>query len=398
MINEQIINSNEQIDIYLLPATCYLLPVIDLQWFSDSDDEDAPGRTEQPTEQKLRRRREEEGQVPKSQELTGAVGLLLPAMTLLIAAPFMLRTCVEMVRHFYMRITEINPITEGGAVSLIFLRYLLMLAIPILLVSCVSAIVSNVIQTQGFIFTTKPLVPNFSRTIPRLGQFFKRIFSVDGLYNFGKSIIKMLIIGGVSYFLISSEVEVLVNLQKSDVWIGFTTIAWIAIKMLLIASFLLLILSIPDYMFQRWRFHERNKMTRYEIKEEMKMYEPDPQIKSRIQRRFQELLRQNFAEEVPKADVVITNPTHFAVALKYEKIPNNPRGPIVLAKGDDELAARIRSIAKRHDVPMVENKSLARALFENTEVGQEIDVIYWQTVAEILATVFKLNQQRRMAA
>ncbi|MDR2966272.1 MAG: flagellar biosynthesis protein FlhB [Treponema sp.] len=391
---EQLIETKEfKFDFLLTSGRC-LLPVIDLQWFSDEDDEDAPGKTEQPTEQKLRRRREEEGQVPKSQELNGALGLLLPALVLLFFAPSMLRTCVEMIRHFYMRITELDP-TNGGVISLIFLRYLLTLVLPILFVSCISAILSNVIQTQGFIFTTKPLVPNFSRTVPRLGQFFKRIFSVDGLYNFGKSIIKMAIIGTVSYILISSEIHKLVNLQKADVWTGFTTVAWIAIKMLLIASLLMLILSIPDYMFQRWRFHERNKMTRYEIKEEMKMYEADPQIQGRIRRRFQELLKQNFAAEVPKADVVITNPTHFAVALKYDRyyMP----GPMVLAKGDDELAARIKSIAKKHGVPMVENKPLAQSLFREAEVGQMIDYKYWQTVAEILATVWKLNEQRRQS-
>ena len=393
MINEQILNSNEQTDIYLLPATCYLLPVIDLQWFSDSEDEDAPGRTEQPTEHKLRRRREEEGQVPKSQELVGALVLFLPALILLFIAPIMFRTCVEMIRFFYTRILELDPLHDG-LTWIVFLRYFAVLALPLLAVACFSAIVSNVIQTQGFIFTTKPLTPNFTRAIPRLGQFFKRIFSVDGIYNFGKSIIKMAIIAGVSYSLIRMEVEELLNLQKADVWIGFTTVAWIAIKMLLIASLLMLFLSIPDYLFQRWRFRERNKMTRYEIKEETKMYETDPQIQSRIRRRFQEMLKQNLGATVPTADVVVTNPTHLAVALKYDNRFSN-MGPQIVAMGADELSARIRDIAKEHDVPLVENKPLAWALYRETEVGDFVPQAYWNTVAVILNQVWQLNQDRR---
>jgi len=372
----------------LLPAP-YL---IDLQWFSDSEDEDAPGRTEQPTEHKLRRRREEEGQVPKSQELVGALVLFLPALILLFIAPIMFRTCVEMIRFFYTRILELDPLHDG-LTWIVFLRYFAILSLPLLAVACFSAIVSNVIQTQGFIFTTKPLTPNFSRAIPRLGQFFKRIFSVDGIYNFGKSIVKMAIIAGVSFFLIRTEIKELLNLQKADVWIGFTSVAWIAIKMLLIASLLMLFLSIPDYLFQRWRFRERNKMTRYEIKEETKMYESDPQVQSRIRRRFQEMLRQNLATEVPKADVVITNPTHLAVALQYDQrfMP----GPRVIAMGADELSARIREIAQEHEVPLVENKPLAWALYREVEVGDFIPEQHWTAVAMILKQVWQLNEERR---
>jgi flagellar biosynthetic protein FlhB len=366
-------------------------PYIHLQWFAD-DDEDAPGRTEEPTEYKIRRLREE-GQVVKSQEIVGALGLFLPSLLILILAPSMLRSCVEMIRFFFTQAVEMDPVNDR-IIVLVFFRYFARLVSPILIIAFVTAIFSNFVQT-GFLFTTKPLVPNFSRVIPRLGQFFRRIFSVDGFYNFIKSIIKMLIIGTVSFILISIDIKKLLNLQNTDLWTGFSTVAGIAIKMLIFASLFLLALAPIDYMFQRWRFRERHKMTRQEIKEELKMYEPDQQIQSRIRSRFRELLRQNIATAVPKADVIITNPTHLAIALQYDRY--SMPGPMVVAIGADEMSAIIRRIAQEHEVPLVENKALAWALYRDPDidVGKIIPAIYWTTVAVILQKVWKLNEQGR---
>jgi len=358
---------------------------ISLQWFSD-DDEDAPGKTEQPTDHKLKSLREE-GQVVKSQELISALGLFLPALLLLFLAPSMLRTCVEMLRFFFLRAVELDPVKDG-IIVVVFLRYFTVLVWPVLLVAVVAALLSNIAQV-GFLFTAKPLMPNFSKVLPRLGKYFRQIFSVDGIYNFFKSLIKIAIIGTVSYVLIFIDFERLLNLQKADVWTGLSTVASIAIKMLLIAAVLLLILAIPDYMFQRWRFRERNKMTRYEIKEEMKMYEADQQVQARIRGRFRELLRQNIATAVPQADVVITNPTHLAIALRYDQ--NSMPGPMVTAVGADEMSARIRAIAQENSVPLVENKPLAWALYRETNVGEIIPYTYWKITAEILHKVWQLN-------
>jgi len=367
----------------LLPASA-----ISLQWFSD--EEDAPGKTEQPTEHKLQRLREE-GQVVKSQELIAALGLFLPALLLVFIAPYMLRTSVEMVRFFLLRAVELDPTRDAIIVS-VFLRYLAKLTLPILAVALFAALFSNIVQV-GFLFTTKPLMPNFSRVIPRLGQFFKRAFSIDGLYNFFKSIAKMAIIGFVAFFMIRSGMDKILNLQKAGVWLGLTTIASLAVRMLIIIALLLLVLSIPDYMFQRWRFRERNKMTRQEIKEEMKMYEADPQVQARIRGRFRELLKQNFNAAVPRADVVITNPTHLAVALEYDI--NSMPGPMVTALGADEMAAKIRRIAEDNGVPLVEDKPLAWALYKETDVGDIIPVSYYTAVATILSRVWNLNEQKR---
>ncbi len=173
MNKEQLVISNEQLAISneekklltLMPANDSLF--IDLQWFADDNDEDAPGKTEQPTEHKLKRLREE-GQVVKSQELVGAIGLFLPALLLLFLAPSMLRTFVEMLRFFFLRAVELDP-TKDAIIAAVFLRYFVRLVWPILLVSVFAAIFSNLVQTNGYFFTTKPLVPNFSKVLPRLG-------------------------------------------------------------------------------------------------------------------------------------------------------------------------------------------------------------------------------------
>jgi flagellar biosynthetic protein FlhB len=364
---------------------------IDLQWFAAEDE----GRTEEPSEYKIQKAREE-GRVAKSQELIGALGLLLPALTLIFLMPWMLRTCVEMVRFFMLRAVELDP-TRDRFVAGIFFTYFIKLAAPVLIVAMVSGIFSNLVQV-GVLFTTKPLVPDFTRILPRFGQYFQRtLFSMEGLVNFGKSIIKMFIIGFVAYILITSNIEKLANLQTASLWLGISTVGSLAARMLVISALLLLVLSIPDYMFQRWRHRESLKMSREEVKEERKMYEGDPHVRSRLRSRMREIMNRNMAVNVAKADVVITNPTHFAVALEYS-MGSGLSAPRVSAKGADEVAFRIRRIAQDNGVPIVENRPLARALYAETEVGDIIPEAYWQVVATVLSKVMNINEGRRVAA
>jgi flagellar biosynthetic protein FlhB len=216
---------------------------------------------------------------------------------------------------------------------------------------------------------------------------------MDGLFNLFKSVIKMIFIGAAAWFLIRADIEKLINLQKTGLWLGFTTIAGLAAKMLIISALLLLLLAIPDYMFQRWRFRERNRMSRQEIKEERRQYESDPLVQSRIRQRMRMLMNQNLEANVPQADVVITNPTHFAIALKYDE--RSMEAPQVNAKGADEIALRIRRIARENEVPVVEDKPLARALYRMTDVGDIIPWQYWEAVAVIISRVRMLNDERR---
>ncbi|MDR2783047.1 MAG: flagellar biosynthesis protein FlhB [Treponema sp.] len=367
------------------------LPRIHLQWFAAEDE----GRTEEPSEYKIRKAREEEGRVAKSQELIGALVLLIPAVTLLFLAPSMLKTFVEMLRFFLSMATEIDPVTDRRIAGMALL-YFVKLCLPIIVVAMASAVFANVAQV-GFLFTTKPLAPNFSKILPRFGKYFqKTLFSMEGIFNFFKSIVKMLVIGLTAFLLIKSKINVLTNMQTMTLWKSVSTVATLAIQMLILSSLFLLLLSIPDYMFQRWQYRESLKMSRKEAEEERKMHEGDPYVKARLRRRMRQILTRNMAINVAKADVVITNPTHFAVALEYHM--GEGGAPVVTAKGEDEMAFRIRRIALDNGVPIVENKPLARALYAETEIGDEVPEQYWQAVILVLQKVWAINEERRKNA
>jgi len=359
---------------------------IDLQWFAAEDE----GRTEEPTEYKIRKAREE-GRVAKSQELVGALVLLLPALAIVFLAPSMLRTMVEMTRFFLSRSTELDP-TKDAIVAQAFFSYFARLALPIGIVAVVAAVFANVVQT-GFLFTTKPLTPNFSKILPRFGQYFQRtLFSAEAAFNFAKSILKIAIIGTVAFVVVRSELPRLTNLQAASLWTGVTLVASLVMRLIIVSALLMLVLAVPDFMFQRRQYIESLKMTKQEVKEERKMYEGDPLIKGRLKQRMRELLTRNMAANVPKADVVITNPTHYAVALEWNR--SAMPAPMVTAKGVDEVALRIRRIAEENGVPVVENRPLARALYAEAEIGDIIPEQFYQLIAVVLARVNKLNEAR----
>ncbi|MDR1127183.1 MAG: flagellar biosynthesis protein FlhB [Treponema sp.] len=361
---------------------------MDFQWFAAEDE----GRTEEPSDYKIRKAREEEGRVAKSQEFIGALVLLLPALLLLFLAPYLLRTCTELVKFFISHATSMDP-TRDRAIAGVCLSYFLKLCLPIVITAMVAAIISNMVQV-GFLFTTKPLTPNFSKVIPHFGKYFqKTLFSSEGLFNFFKSVVKMFAIGLTAYLLIRSKWGVLTNLQTASLWQGVSAVSALAARMLIFAALLLGALAIPDYMFQRWQYRESLKMSRKEVEEERKREEGDPMVRARLRRRMHQIMTKNMAINTAKADVVITNPTHFAVALEYHT--GEGTAPIVTAKGGDEMAFQIRRIALDNGVPIVENKPLARALYAETEVGDEVPFAYWQAVILILQKVWTINEERR---
>ncbi len=359
---------------------------IDLQWFAAEDE----GRTEDPTEYKIKKAREE-GRVAKSQELSAALGLLMPVLLLLFLAPYMLDTCLEMVNFFLTRSMDLDPLTDRY-IYLVCLRYLAKVVAPLLVIALVSGVFSNVVQT-GFLFTVKPLTPKFSKVLPKFGEYFKRsFFSMEGLFNLAKSMVKIAIIGIVAFFTIRGEIEQLARVNGMGVWAGLSYVGGVAVRLVIIAALLLLVLSIPDFFFQRHTFKESLKMTKQEIKEERKMYEGDPLVKGRLRQRMRELLSQNMAVNVPNADVVITNPTHFAVALEWNR--QTMPAPMLTAKGADDVAQRIKAIARENGVPIVENKPLARTLYAELEIGDTIPEQYYQVIATVLAQVNKINEAR----
>ena len=363
-----------------------LVPQIDLQWFAAEDE----GRTEDPTDFKIRKAREE-GRVAKSQELNGAIVLLLPVLALISFAPWMLKTFTEMIRFYLSRCTKME-ITDPAVVQAFF-HYFIMLVLPVTLTALVAGVASNILQNGGFIFSIKPITPQFSKIVPNFGKFFsKALFSAEGLFNLAKSLVKVAVIVIVSYVSIKNEIPKLVTMLNSGLWQSVTFIASMTARLLLTAGFIFLVIAIPDYIFQRRQFMESLKMSKQEVKEEYKQMEGDPLVKSRLRQRMRELLSQNMAVNVPKADVIITNPTHFAVAMQWDRA--TMRAPMMTAKGADQLALRIKEIARGAGVPIIENKPLARALYAEVEIGDMIPDEYYQALAVILAKVYALDSRK----
>lgn len=359
---------------------------IDLQWFAAEDE----GRTEDPTEFKIRKAREE-GRVAKSQELNGAIVLLLPVLALISFAPWMLNTFTEMLRFYLSRCTKME-VTDPAVVQAFF-HYFIMLVLPVTLTAMVAGVAANILQNGGFMFSIKPITPQFSKIVPNFGKFFsKALFSAEGLFNLAKSLVKVAVIVIVSYVSIKNEIPKLVTMLNSGLWQSVVFIASMTARLLLTAGFIFLVIAIPDYIFQRRQFMESLKMSKQEVKEEYKQMEGDPLVKSRLRQRMRELLSQNMAVNVPKADVIITNPTHFAVAMQWDRA--TMRAPMLTAKGADQLALRIKEIGRGAGVPIVENKPLARALYAEVEIGDMIPDEYYQALAVILAKVYALDSRK----
>lgn len=358
-----------------------LLPKIHLQWFASAEDE---GRTEDPSEHKLRKAREE-GRIPKSQELTGGLVLLLPVLTLILLAPWLLRGCVQIIR-FYMDRCTTASITDGELL-MEFLYAMVRMVLPITATAVVAGITANVIQNKGFIFTTKTIEPKMSKILPKFGEYFKKtLFSFEGAFNVVKSIVKVAVIFIAAYLLIRSETPQLISLMNTNFWDGVVFIAETTAKLLIITSIIFIIIAIPDYIVQKKQFMESMKMTKQEVKQEYKELEGDPLVKGRLRQYMHEMLRRNIPAAVAKSDVVITNPTHYAVAIQYDS--TTMAGPMVMAKGVDALARRIREIATENRVPLVENRPLARALYAEVEIGEMVPENYYQALAVILANVY----------
>ena len=361
--------------------------IIDLQWFASAEEE---GRTEEPSEHKLRKAREE-GRVAKSTEINGALVLLLPVIAIIILAPWIFNSCVEIIKFYFDRCVSAE-LTDSALVDA-FYNYFIKLVLPIGLTAMVAGVVGNIVQTKGFLFSTKPIEPKFSKILPKFGQYFKKtIFSMEGAFNVFKSLFKVVILFVASYIIISSDLETLLSMMNVSLWSGVCYIAKMAAKILLVAAVVFLGVAIPDYFVQKKQFMESMKMTKQEVKQEYKDMEGDPLVKSRLRQQMRNLLYQNLPKVVSEADVVITNPTHYAVAVKYDK--NVMQAPIVNAKGEDEIAMRIKSLAKENNVEIVENKLLARELYTKVEIGDIIPEEYLQAMAIILAKVYKLKGKR----
>ncbi len=355
---------------------------IHLQWFAPEDE----GRTEDPTERKIRKAREE-GKVAKSSDITSALVMLFGLITLLIYSRRIVLISAEMIRYF-ITLAVAQPRNTSAALAAVG-NYLLRLAMPVMGVCFIAAFLGNVVQV-GFLFSTKPITPDFTKISPNFAKWAqKSFFSAEAMFNLFKSIAKVAIIAILAYVNIKSEIPRLVSAVKLTPLRAMTLVGGIAVRLMLETAVLLLVFAVPDYFFQRRQHKESLKMSKHEIKEEYKETEGDPLIKSRLRQRMQEVLASSMVRQVPEADVVVTNPTHFAIALKWDN--RTMHAPKVTAKGQDNMALRIKEIAREADVPMVENRPLARALYDNVELGDEIPEEYWDVVSVVLAEVYRLN-------
>ncbi|HAH63341.1 MAG TPA: flagellar biosynthesis protein FlhB [Treponema sp.] len=361
--------------------------MIDLQWFAAEDE----GRTEEPSEYKLEKARKE-GRVAKSQELNSALVMLLTVIVLVFLGPSMLKDCAALFRFYFSRCTN-TQVNDPNLVKAFF-NFFIRLTLPIGIVGIVGGVAGNIIQNRGFIFTTKTIEPNFKKIIPNFAEYFKNtLFSFRGFFNIVKSIGKVAVITAVSYALIKKDVPLLLlEIQNGSIGAAAGYIARMAAQLLITAAVIFLIIAIPDYLVQRRQFIEEMKMTKQEVKEEYKEMEGDPDVKNHLQQEQRRLLQQNVPKAVRESDVVITNPTHFAVALKYDRTVTE-QAPQVTAKGEDEMAFTIRRIARENDVPIVENRPLARGLYTDTNVGDIIPEQYIRAIV-LVYTHIKYNSKK----
>ena len=369
-----------------------LLLKLNLQFFA----KDGPGgeKTEPATSKKLNDIRKE-GQVAKSKELITAVSLMSLFIILKIYLSKLGTGLIDVYTQVYNSISKVVddsynglPIRTAGSVMQQVIIDMIKLVIPILLVAIVIAILGNMLQ-QKWMVTAKPLQPKFSKISPISG--FKRMFSVRQLVELIKSIAMISIIMIVVYNTVKSKMNILLTFYDVGLNTALSTIGSIIIELGIKISAVFLIVGFADLFYQRIKFKNDNMMTKQEIKDEFKNTEGDPQVKGQIKRRMQEVSRRRMMQQLPEADVVITNPTHFAVALKYE--PDAGKAPVVIAKGADYLAFQIKDKAKEYNIAIVENKPLARILYHNIDIGMEIPPELYQAVAEILAVVMRTNNR-----
>ncbi len=358
--------------------------IIDLQMFGNPEDE---GRTEDPTDYKKRKAREE-GRVGKSQEFTSGLLIISVIVIFFLFGDYIQDSIKEL---FHISIGKVGDYTLSNKsfpnmLGFVLTKILIILA-PFLGTAFVVSLIANFAQV-GFMFTTKPLQPKFEKIKPKFQRIF---FSKTTAFNLLKSILKVALVAGTLFVFLSFFMKDLLMLGTKDINQSWDQAGFITLIVLGSISLLLFGLSIIDFFYQKWDYKQNLKMSRYELKEERKDTEGDPYVKQRLREKMREISNKRMMEKVPESDVVITNPTHYAIAISYKDDINN--APLVIAKGQDYVALRIKRIAKDNEVPVVENKPLARALYEQTEIGDEIPEEFYMAVAEILAYVYRLKNK-----
>ncbi len=357
-----------------------------LQFFADG-----PGgeKTEEPTTKKLQDARKE-GQVARSQELLTAASLLALFVALRAFVGLTGRQLIESFTYTFnllstLSFENVTDVLLSAVLRDLILKIMICL-LPYLAAAVIIAIVLNVAQVR-WEPTSKPLAPKLSKLNPISG--FKKIFSKDKIFELVKAIVKIFLISLLAYQTLRDKLALLFNLPGMDLFQGIAQVGDVIISLGLKISAVYMVIGIADYIYQRMKFRKEMMMTKQEIKDEYKQTEGDPQVKGQIKQRMREASRRRMMQRIPEADVVITNPTHFACAIKYDRSVN--QAPILVAKGADYIAGKIKEVARENFVPIVENKPLARMLYYNVELEEEIPPELYQMAADVLAYVYSLK-------
>lgn len=357
---------------------------------------DGPGgeKTEPASQKKLSDARKE-GNVAKSKEIVNAVTLLIAFTFLKSSVGNIGISIMELYTLVYERIptyaSNTKDINVGSACLIIgeLLQQMIEIILPFLLVGFAVSFLMEVFQVK-WVVTTKPLQPKFGKLNPVKG--FKRIFSKQSLMNLLKSMGVVIICGAVFISSLSAFKDMLFNLYDLSIMNAIIAIGDFVFDVALKISAIYLVIGFADFAFQKWKFKEDMKMTKQEVKDEYKNQEGDPKVKSQQKAKMRQASQRRMMQQLPKADVVITNPTHFAVALMYDT--SVASAPLVIAKGEDYLAQKIKEKARESKIEIVENKPLARALYQSVEIGEEVPEELYQAVAEVLAYVYNLKNKK----
>jgi len=349
-------------------------------------EQDKHSRTEKPTGKRISQAKSK-GNLPRSRELTSTATLLAAIVTLYVCSGFILAT-LKGGAHDVLANLRAQDVTPAGVYSLMLKCMLVLGAIlaPYMVVILIATFLVTIVQ-EPFSISWERMTFSLDKLNPVSGM--KRLFNKDAAVEALKSFLKLVIVGWVAYRVLRDEVVNLVYIVDSDILGILTFVSHISFKIVLHSCGVLLVLSIFDLAWVKWRFIENLKMTKQEVKQESKDSEGDPRIKGKIKQLRYAQARRRMRKIVPTADVVITNPTHYAVALKYER--NSMAAPVVLVKAVDYMALQMKEIAREHKVMLVENRFLARELYAQVDEGQEIPESLYAAVAEVLAYVFSLK-------
>jgi len=349
-----------------------------------------PGDDQEKTEQASPKKQADarkKGQVPTSRDVSSAMLILVIVLIFKGLGPAFFENIKGVMVQTFSSLT-MAPMTAGAFTSLMQQGMFTVLVIvgPIIGIMTLVGGLSVVVQ-HGILWTPDPIMPQFSRIDPLAG--FKRIFSVTAIANLTKTVLKFLVIGFVAYKVFRDELPIVITMTQLSlpeiVDMSGAVLGRLVLKLGLVVA----VLGAADLGFQRWEHERKLKMSKQEVKDEAKQSDGSPLVKSRIRSLQREMAKKRMMQDVPKADVIVTNPTHLAVALRYKASDNS--APRVVAKGAGFIAERIKALALEHHIPIVENKPVARRLFKTVEIGKEIPSDIYRAVAEILAYVYKLK-------